>query len=161
MIPHQVETQFTISQPFPVSVSGLIPSLSAVPVPCWYRKYQHQVNAQAVRKYPHQLGCQTLALEDPATDLGSRPGIRTMLVHAYLDRLWIDSKKYRIKPSLTSFNTTVINVFTKNENSWHSVFCSCNVYIRVRAYPYYVIIIITSLREHFSADAALKKACCT
>ena len=38
MIPHQVETQLIASQPFPVSVSGLIPSLSAAPVPCWFRK---------------------------------------------------------------------------------------------------------------------------
>ena len=61
MIPHQVETQFIASQPFPVSVSGLIPSLSAAQVPCWYRNCQYQAMAtQTVREYPHQLGCQTL-----------------------------------------------------------------------------------------------------
>ena len=61
MIPHQVETQFIASQPFPVSVSGLIPSLSATPVPCWYRKCQYQTMVtQTVWEYPHQLGCQTL-----------------------------------------------------------------------------------------------------
>ena len=61
MIPHQVETQFIASQPFPVSVSGLIPSLSAAPVPCWFRKGQNQAMVtQTVREYPHQLGCQTL-----------------------------------------------------------------------------------------------------
>ena len=32
MIPHEVETQFIASQPFPLSVSGLNPSLSAVTV---------------------------------------------------------------------------------------------------------------------------------
>ena len=61
MIPHQVETQLIASQPFPVLVSGLIPSLSAAPVPCWYRKCQYQAMVtHTVREYPHQLGCQTL-----------------------------------------------------------------------------------------------------
>ena len=59
-------TQFIASQPFTVSVSGLIPSLSAAPVPCWYRKCQHQVmETQPVPEYPLQLGCQMLALQDP------------------------------------------------------------------------------------------------
>ena len=57
----EVETQFIASQPFPVSVLGLIPSPSAAPVPCWCGKCQHQVmETQIVREYPHQLGCQTL-----------------------------------------------------------------------------------------------------
>ena len=61
MIPHQVETQFIASQPFQASVSGLIPSLSATPVTCWYRKCQYQAMVtQTVWEYPHQLGCQTL-----------------------------------------------------------------------------------------------------
>ena len=52
---------FFASQPSPVSVSGLIPSLSAAPVPCWCRKCQNQIMVtQTVREYPHQLGCQTL-----------------------------------------------------------------------------------------------------
>ena len=41
-IPHQLETQFIASQTFPVSVSGLIPSLSAALVPCWFRKCPNQ-----------------------------------------------------------------------------------------------------------------------
>ena len=41
MISHQVETQFIACQPFPVSVSGLIPSLSTAPVQCWYKKCQY------------------------------------------------------------------------------------------------------------------------
>ena len=40
MIPYQAETQFISSQPFPVSVSGLILSPSADPVPCWYGKFR-------------------------------------------------------------------------------------------------------------------------
>ena len=63
-------TQFIASQPFPVSGSGLIPSPSAAPVPCWCGKCQHQVmETQTVPEYPLQLGFQTLALQDPATDL--------------------------------------------------------------------------------------------
>ena len=61
MISYHVETQSIASQPFPVSVSGLIPSLSAAPVPGWYRKCQYQAMVtQTVREYPHQLGYQTL-----------------------------------------------------------------------------------------------------
>ena len=61
MIPHQVETQFIASQPYPVSVSGLIPSLSAAPATCWYRKCQYQAMVtQTVWEYPHQLGHQTV-----------------------------------------------------------------------------------------------------
>ena len=65
MIPHQVETQFIASQPFPVPVSGLIPSLSAAPAPCWFRKCQNQAMVtQTVREYPHQLAFQTQGLHD-------------------------------------------------------------------------------------------------
>ena len=64
-IPHQAETQLIASQPFPVSVSGLIPSLSAAPVPCWFRKCQNQAMVtQTVWEYPHQLASQTQGLHD-------------------------------------------------------------------------------------------------
>ena len=64
-IPHQVETQLIASQPFPVSVSGLTPSLSAAPVPCWFRKCQNQATVtQTVREYPHQQASQTQGLHD-------------------------------------------------------------------------------------------------
>ena len=48
------------------------------PVPCWYRKCQYQAMVtQTIREYPHQLGCQTLALQDPATDLALPHAIST------------------------------------------------------------------------------------
>ena len=57
---------FMASQPFPVSVSGQIPLPSTTPVPCWCRKGQRQViETQTVPEYPLQLGCRTLALQDP------------------------------------------------------------------------------------------------
>ena len=66
MIHNQVETQFIASQPFTVYVSDLIPSPSAAPVPCWCGKCQHQIiETQTVPEFPLQLGCQTLALQDP------------------------------------------------------------------------------------------------
>ena len=66
MIPHQAETQFISSRPFPVSVSGLIPSASTALVPCWCGKCPHQViETQTVPEYPLQLGCQSLTLQDP------------------------------------------------------------------------------------------------
>ena len=62
---HQAETRLIDSQPFPVSVSGLVLSLSAAPVPCWYRKCQYQAMViQTVREYPHQLASQTQGLHD-------------------------------------------------------------------------------------------------
>ena len=65
MIPYQEETQFFASQPSPVSVSGLIPSLSAAPVPCWFRKCPNQAMVtQTVQEYPHQLASQTQGLHD-------------------------------------------------------------------------------------------------
>ena len=65
MIPHQAETQIIASQPFPVSVSGLIPSLSTTPVPCWFRQCQNQAMVtQKVREHPHQLASQTQGLHD-------------------------------------------------------------------------------------------------
>ena len=63
---NQMETQVIAFQPLPVSVSGLIPSQYAAPVPCWSGKFQHQViKTQTVPEYPFQFGCQALALQDP------------------------------------------------------------------------------------------------
>ena len=46
-------------------VSGLIPSPSAVSVPCWSSKCQHQaLETQTVPEYPHQLASQLLRLHD-------------------------------------------------------------------------------------------------
>ena len=65
MIPHQVQTQFIASQPFPVSVSGIIPSLSAAPGPCWFRKCPNPAMVtQTVQEYPHQLASKTQGLHD-------------------------------------------------------------------------------------------------
>ena len=64
LIPHQVETQFIASQPFPVSASGLFPSPTTAPVLCWCGKCQHRdLETMTVREYPLQLGCQTLSLK--------------------------------------------------------------------------------------------------
>ena len=61
----QTNKQFIASQPFPVSVSGLIPSLSAAPVPCWFRHCPKQAMVtQTVQEYPHQLASQTQGLHD-------------------------------------------------------------------------------------------------
>ena len=62
MIPHQVETQFIASQPFPVSITGiLIPSPSAAPG----SHARHAPETLAASEYPLNLGCQKLALQDP------------------------------------------------------------------------------------------------
>ena len=82
MIPHQVETQFIASRPFPVSVSGLIPSLSAAPVPCWFRKCQNQAMVtQTVREYPHQLASQTQGLQD--TPQSQIPSYHEPLINSF------------------------------------------------------------------------------
>ena len=81
MIPHQVETQYIASQPYPVSDSGPIPSLSAAPVPCWYRKCQYQ--AMVTQTVPTSTRLPDAALQDPATDLASLGLVYLILVSHY------------------------------------------------------------------------------
>ena len=65
MISHQAETQFIASQPFAVSVLGLIPSPYPPPLPMLVWKCQLQVmETKKVPEYLLQLGCQTLVTQD-------------------------------------------------------------------------------------------------